>query len=359
MKSGGANTETHRTWCIKNDNGSKISYVLLICLLSFPDNSHVSNLPDLNSLPENIIPGTSVGIKMTWRCIKIDRNVVVSGSEGHGENNATDLNSTPPPKTKRKKHRPKVVREGKPVRAPKAATPKSADGNEPAPRKRKYTQKKGVDAQATPATNVVENADNSPQTNNKRVRRSLKFDEPRSQEVVGNKVTGTEIRGAEKTVHGLNVSPDQFGSQNVTFPQYPHQSQNLQHEAMERRKTGFTGMTNGMASSIDNGNNINRLVRTINDHGRKRGSYHVSDSLNESCTDLHKRRRTENALNGYSSRISTQNGSDMESTFADIRRIMAFQNMQSSKNMMANQMTSGVQASNTATCLNVSNHRLY
>lgn len=55
-----------------------------------------------------------------------------------------DLNQTPQQKTqKRKKHRPKVVREGKQNRTPKASTTKIADLNMKTTEKRKYVRKKG------------------------------------------------------------------------------------------------------------------------------------------------------------------------------------------------------------------------
>ncbi|XP_028060397.1 protein ROS1A isoform X1 [Camellia sinensis] len=52
-----------------------------------------------------------------------------------GDNLGIDLNITPQQKQRRRKHRPKVVKEGKPKRTPKPATPK------PAGPKRKYVRK--------------------------------------------------------------------------------------------------------------------------------------------------------------------------------------------------------------------------
>lgn len=54
-----------------------------------------------------------------------------------------DLNETPQQKPpKRRKHRPKVVREGKPKRTPKPAIPKNPESNENRSGKRKYVRKK-------------------------------------------------------------------------------------------------------------------------------------------------------------------------------------------------------------------------
>ncbi|MCI46586.1 protein ROS1-like, partial [Trifolium medium] len=47
-----------------------------------------------------------------------------------GSSLCTGLNKTPEKKPRRKKHRPKVIREGKPKRTPKLATPKPAPSKE-------------------------------------------------------------------------------------------------------------------------------------------------------------------------------------------------------------------------------------
>ncbi|XP_012089976.1 transcriptional activator DEMETER isoform X2 [Jatropha curcas] len=60
-----------------------------------------------------------------------------------GSDQVIDLNQTPQQKPpKRRKHRPKVVVEGKPTRTPKAATRKIADPKKTASEKRKYVRKK-------------------------------------------------------------------------------------------------------------------------------------------------------------------------------------------------------------------------
>ncbi|KAL6211493.1 hypothetical protein ACLB2K_016718 [Fragaria x ananassa] len=60
----------------------------------------------------------------------------------HESERVIDLNQTPPHKTpKRRKHRPKVVIEGKPKRTPKPAAEKNAEPKEPRTGKRKYTRK--------------------------------------------------------------------------------------------------------------------------------------------------------------------------------------------------------------------------
>ncbi|KAL6586276.1 hypothetical protein OROMI_001264 [Orobanche minor] len=93
-----------------------------------------------------------------------------------GENGRIDLNQTPQQKPpKRKKHRPKVVTEGKAKRGPKSAAPKgNPEGNPKA--KRKYVQRKCVKTSTTAplADNAVEASDGRPAK--KARKRRLNFD---------------------------------------------------------------------------------------------------------------------------------------------------------------------------------------
>ncbi|KAL8538774.1 hypothetical protein ACS0TY_000692 [Phlomoides rotata] len=101
-----------------------------------------------------------------------ERNSSDGGIEG------IDLNKTPQQKTpKRRKHRPKVVVEGKPKRSPKPAAEKknSPDGNTPA--KRKYVRKNATNNSTPPSTDtvkVVEKSNTGPAT--KSCKRKLNFD---------------------------------------------------------------------------------------------------------------------------------------------------------------------------------------
>ncbi|KAI3442868.1 ENDO3c domain-containing protein [Psidium guajava] len=61
-----------------------------------------------------------------------------------GDPQIMSLNKTPQQKTRRKKHRPKVVKEGKPKRTPRSTASKPADGGKTRV-KRKYVRRKGVE----------------------------------------------------------------------------------------------------------------------------------------------------------------------------------------------------------------------
>ncbi|KAL3641147.1 hypothetical protein CASFOL_016115 [Castilleja foliolosa] len=94
------------------------------------------------------------------------------------ENRGIDLNETPqqkPPSSKKKKHRPKVIREGKPKR-----TPKPAVANESPKVKRKYVRKNDINASETPsaagAVNVVEASNGPAAKKSKSRKRKLNFD---------------------------------------------------------------------------------------------------------------------------------------------------------------------------------------
>ncbi|KAK6144649.1 hypothetical protein DH2020_021469 [Rehmannia glutinosa] len=88
-----------------------------------------------------------------------------------------DLKKTPPQKTpKRRKHRPKVVVEGKPKRTPKPASTKdnSPDGNPTT--KRKYVRKKGVETSTNQSTDAAKVEESNVNPKAKSCKRALHFD---------------------------------------------------------------------------------------------------------------------------------------------------------------------------------------
>ncbi|KAJ8478604.1 hypothetical protein OPV22_022331 [Ensete ventricosum] len=95
-------------------------------------------------------------------------------AQGNIENNGIDLNKTPRQKPKRKKHRPKVIREGKPKRTPKPATPKPLNPSG----KRKYVRRNKVQVppSGNPSDEPGEEAATPPGSSDgtKSVRRSVK-----------------------------------------------------------------------------------------------------------------------------------------------------------------------------------------
>lgn len=92
-----------------------------------------------------------------------------------GSDQVIDLNKTPEQKTpKRRKHRPKVIKEGKAKKTPKPVTPKIP--KETPTGKRKYVRKKNIQEAATPPANIVEIRDSSTATKTKSCRRVIHFE---------------------------------------------------------------------------------------------------------------------------------------------------------------------------------------
>ncbi|XP_047046196.1 protein ROS1A-like [Lolium rigidum] len=99
-----------------------------------------------------------------------DSGAIEEVQNGAGPTEVIDLNNTPPPKAKRKKHRPKVF---KPPKAPKAATPKPAKAKEEKPSgKRKYVRKNTQAGQPPPE----QTADSLSRSKPKPVKRRLNVD---------------------------------------------------------------------------------------------------------------------------------------------------------------------------------------
>ncbi|XP_058088746.1 protein ROS1A-like isoform X2 [Magnolia sinica] len=96
-----------------------------------------------------------------------------------GEDQGIDLNKTPPQKPpRRKKHRPKVIRDGKPKRTPKPPeAPKQATNKENPSGKRKYVRKTGQKVSSTPpSVELGETVDVGAGEGAKSCKRALNFD---------------------------------------------------------------------------------------------------------------------------------------------------------------------------------------
>ncbi|XP_027363218.1 protein ROS1-like [Abrus precatorius] len=94
-----------------------------------------------------------------------------------GSSHDTDLNKTPQQKSRRRKHRPKVIKEDKPKRTRKPATPKAVQSKDNLTGKRRYVRRKGLNkTAASPAEVTGELAKEMPGSANISCRRSLNFD---------------------------------------------------------------------------------------------------------------------------------------------------------------------------------------
>ncbi|XP_057789395.1 protein ROS1A-like [Salvia miltiorrhiza] len=122
-----------------------------------------------------------------------------------GNNGEFDLNGTPPQKApKRRKHRPKVVREAKPKRTPKPAAKENKNPGGDPPTKRKYVRKKNIKSstnQSVDAENGVAVPDSQPQ--GKSCKRALNFD---LENGVGKKIKCKETDRQEDNNKGSDAS---------------------------------------------------------------------------------------------------------------------------------------------------------
>ena len=139
-----------------------------------------------------------------------------------------DFEKTPTGKPRRKKHRPKVVREGKPARTPKPSTPKKSTPNPPKPSgetlvngsgKRKYVRKnQAVKPQETPQTGVAEEKGQVTEINEgmKSVKRRLEFPPEEESQTIESKAMTQEQEQNSVTNHiadscltSLDILPSQ------------------------------------------------------------------------------------------------------------------------------------------------------
>ncbi|WOL02267.1 protein ROS1-like isoform X2 [Canna indica] len=149
------------------------------------------------------------------------------------ENQGIDLNRTPEKKPKRRKHRPKVIREGKPVRTPKPRTPnpittKMAMINEKSPTgKRKYVRKKieqsSTDAHSSMLTDIVDVEDTN---SRKSVRRCLNFNsEPlEAQDACPGLATMTSMHCAHPQTLASHLERTNSNSSRMSTTQIAQQS---------------------------------------------------------------------------------------------------------------------------------------
>ncbi|KAF7820237.1 Transcriptional activator DEMETER [Senna tora] len=120
-----------------------------------------------------------------------------------------DLNTTPEQKApKRRKHRPKVIVEGKPKRTPNRATQKKTESKENPPQKRKYVRKNVPKEAPTPQADVIETLDSTavpkgnPPQKRKYVRRNVPKEAATPQaDVIETLGSTTAIKSCKKALN--------------------------------------------------------------------------------------------------------------------------------------------------------------
>ncbi|KAK7355485.1 hypothetical protein VNO80_14741 [Phaseolus coccineus] len=161
------------------------------------DNANKENR-QIASMQINMEENDPGGEERTGHASKLDINVLPSSKElcdpaiefgaisspfkenqnqDKGTNLDTDLNKTPQQKPRRRKHRPKVIKEGKPKRTPKPVTPKPVQSKENPTVKRKYVRKNALSKTSIPPTEVTrELTKEMPETAKMSCKRAINFD---------------------------------------------------------------------------------------------------------------------------------------------------------------------------------------
>jgi hypothetical protein len=145
--------------------------------------------------------------------IRDDVGSILGTENGAGLTEGIDLNKTPAPKSKRKRHRPKVLKEEKPVKTPKSTAPKVSKGkDEKPPGKRKYVCKKIQAGQPPPEQGTYSNCRAEPEP----VRGCLNIDGQYNQEVSNSlaQPQGTESSTDPKDCQQSVSSISQRNAQN-------------------------------------------------------------------------------------------------------------------------------------------------
>ncbi|XP_047976597.1 protein ROS1A-like [Salvia hispanica] len=133
---------------------------------------------------------------------------------GKGDTEEADLLKTPQQKTRRKKHRPKVIVEGKKKRAPKSSAQKTSVPQDTTRVKRKYVRKNGVNSPLGGGlgTNGAEPDNKTPSSNEtslrKRKHRRRKGISNSEDDTDKETTKTTEIQGGQRTRRSLNFNSD-------------------------------------------------------------------------------------------------------------------------------------------------------
>ncbi|KAK7345415.1 hypothetical protein VNO77_16019 [Canavalia gladiata] len=144
-----------------------------------------------------------------------------------GSSHDTDLNKTPQQKQRRRKHRPKVIKEDKPKRTRKPATPKPVQSEENPSGRRKYVRRKGLNSTSTPPTEMTgELTKEMPGSAKISCRRSLNFEVGTKEESSADRENATALLGKENGIetdvglaYDLSSSMKQASNSPMSFPE--------------------------------------------------------------------------------------------------------------------------------------------
>lgn len=195
-----------------------------------------------NEFSQVVVDATSAAISTPQKETNVFNEI-----EEHG----LDLNKTPDQKTPRKrKHRPKVVREGKPRKAPKSAPPKTEVPNGTPSGKRKYVRKKNiktVESQQDVVVNEVRSA--AVESSPKSVRRALNFNlESNTGDASQNMRDGHQAVRHQENKRPFNLNVDAEDKDCTVIDSMSRTSSSLMEQSRQRKE--FIQKNQQMASTI-------------------------------------------------------------------------------------------------------------
>lgn len=211
----------------------------------------------------------------------VDSSTVVSTPQGENEisergvNDIIDLSETPKQKTpKRRKHRPKVVIEGKSKRTPKMKTPKNGESEETPSKKRKYVRKnrdpqvESVTPQHTNVinTNKVPNSESREESCRKRLNFEFGNTEKGESQYMASQIQVAHYQG-NQPVLDLNL--------NLNFP-----ANQMPVESLDGEESSSLAVKSGIVS-----NTLNVIARNLSFKGNeKRENLNKEGDLNKSIS---------------------------------------------------------------------------
>ncbi|RDY12333.1 Protein ROS1, partial [Mucuna pruriens] len=173
-----------------------------------------------NKLDSNVPPNSKELFNPVMEFAAISSPFKENHNPGKGSSHDTDLNKTPQQKPRRRKHRPKVIKEDKPKRARKPVTPKPVQSKENPTVKRKYVRKNGLNKASTPPTEMTrELAKEMSASAKMSCRRSLNFDIENTSALMG-KENGVLVHETNiGLAFDLNTSTKQASNSYMSVPE--------------------------------------------------------------------------------------------------------------------------------------------
>lgn len=242
----------------------------------------------LNEFSQVIVDATSAAISTPQKKTNVFNEI-----EEHG----LDLNKTPDQKTpKKKKHRPKVVKEGKPKRIPKSAPPKTEVPIGTPSGKRKYVRKKNiktVESQQDVVVNEIRSA--AVESSPKSCRRALNFDlESSTGDASKNTRDGHQAVKHQENKRPFNLNEDAEDKETFTVIDSVSRTSSF-HMEQARQQKEVIEKNQQMASTISLLRSNGQIPSQLESVTEQRKDHTIARNLNMRNAALGQ----SNLINGY------------------------------------------------------------